>query len=285
VPSLASESGDCEPTGWTENRPSRGWFPRFEPRALWSYRGLALALALRDLRLRYTQTALGVAWAILQPLAGVVVFTIIFGRLANLPSDGVPYAVFVYAGLALWFYFSNAVEAAAESLVGHSELVTKVYFPRVLAPFAAILPGLIDLVISLVILAGFMTIYGVAPDYAVGSVPRWIGAAVFITLGVGLWMSALNALYRDVRYALGFLLQLAFFASPVIFPTSLFEGRWLYVYSVNPMVGVLDGFRWSLLDTRSPGLEALVSLGAAVLVFAGGLAYFCRVERRIADMI
>ena len=270
---------------WLENRPSTGWLPRVNFRELWLYRDLTYFLALRDLKLRYKQTAFGVAWAILQPLAGVLVFSIVFGRLADVPSDGIDYPVFVYAGLSVWIYLSGAVDAAAQSLVEHRDLVTKVYFPRLLAPLAAVLPGIIDLLIAFAILAVFMAVYGVEPTPALALLPIWVLAATALALAVGLWLSALNALYRDVRYALTFALQLWLFASPVVFPSSLVEGWWRYLFAANPAVGLLDGFRWSLIGGPPPGAEDLVSLGVGVVLMATGATYFRRVERRLADRI
>jgi lipopolysaccharide transport system permease protein len=281
----ARASGGSAAAAWVENRPSTGWLPRLDLRELWAYRELALFLALRDLKLRYKQTAFGVAWAIIQPLGAAAIFTIVFGRLAGLPSDGLPYAVFVFAGMIAWSYVSSAVGAAAESLVEHRGLVTNVYFPRLLAPLAAVVPGVLDLVISLVILAAFMAAYGVAPSAALLLLPFWLVALVGTALAAGLWLSALNVLYRDVRYALGFLIQLWLFTSPIVFPSSLVDGDWNYVYSANPLVGALDGFRWSLLGAPAPGTEDLVSLGVGLLLFAGGIVYFRRVERRLGDRI
>ncbi len=289
-----STRGDARPASasvgspvreWVESRPSTGWLPRLDVRELWAYRELALFLALRDLKLRYKQTAFGVAWAIIQPLGAAAIFTIVFGRLAGLPSDGLPYAVFVFAGMIAWSYVSSAVAAAAESLVEHRGLVTNVYFPRLLAPLAAVLPGLVDLAISLAILAVFMVAYGVVPSAALVLLPVWLAALVGTALLAGLWLSALNVLYRDVRYALGFLIQLWLFASPIVFPSSLVDGAWRYVYSANPLVGAIDGFRWSLLGAPPPGNEDLVSLGVGLLLFAGGVLYFGKFERRLGDRI
>ena len=270
---------------WVENRPATRWLPRLDVRELWAYRELALFLALRDLKLRYKQTAFGVAWAVVQPLAAALIFTIVFGRLAGLPSDGLPYAVFVYAGMVAWSYVSAAVSAASESLVEHRALVTNVYFPRILAPLAAVLPGLVDLLISLAILAVFMAVYGVAPSGALLLAPLWVVALVGAALAAAFWLSALNVLYRDVRYALGFVIQLWLFASPIVFPSSLVDGAWRYVYSANPLVGALDGFRWSLLGAPPPGREDLVSLAVGLVVLATGVLYFQKVERQLGDRI
>jgi lipopolysaccharide transport system permease protein len=270
---------------WVDNRPSQRWLPRIDLRELWSFRELAVALALRDLKLRYAQTAFGVVWALLQPLAAAVIFVLVFDRLVGVPSDGLPYVVFVYAGLVLWTYVSTAVDAQSRSLIEPADLVTKVYFPRLYAPFAAVLPGLVDLVISLLVLAVLMAAKGVAPGVALVLLPVWIVLALLVALGVGLWLAALNVEYRDVRYALAFLLQVWLFVSPVIYPSSLVVGWKEYVYAVNPLVGVLDGFRWSLLGAPAPGPEGLVSLLSGSLLLLGGFVYFRRAERRFADLV
>jgi lipopolysaccharide transport system permease protein len=270
---------------WLENRPSRGLLPRIDVREWWAYRDLAGVLAMRDVRLRYKQAAFGIGWALLQPLVATGIFTIVFGHYADLPSDGLPYAVFAYAGLAIWLFVSNGVQQAAESLVESRELVTKTYFPRILAPLAAVLPGLMDLAVALVVLAGLMVVEATGPGPAVVLTPLWIGAALVVALGAGLWLSALNALYRDVRYALGFLMQVWLFASPVVFPSSIIDGALRWVLALNPMVGVIDGFRWSVLDAPAPPAADLLSAVSGLLLLAGGLAYFQRVERRLADRI
>jgi len=206
-------------------------------------------------------------------------------RLANVPSEGIPYPVFAFAGLAVWTYFASAATAAAESLAQYRELVTKVYFPRLLAPLAAILPGLIDLGISIVAVGVFMAIFGVSPSWAIVLLPLWVVAAAVTTFGVGVWLSALNARYRDVRNGLGFLLQIGLFATPVVYPSSLVHGSARLLLYVNPVAGVVEGFRWSLIGAPRPGLEALVSLATALLVLSAGIVYFARVERRLADFI
>jgi lipopolysaccharide transport system permease protein len=215
----------------------------------------------------------------------VLLFSIFFGRLAKLPSEGIPYPVFVYAGLAIWWYVSTSVLAAADSLVENHKLVTTVYFPRLLAPFAALLPALVDLGISLLILAVFMAVYGVATPVQALTLPVWCGGAVVVALGVGLWLAALNVLYRDVRYAFGFLVQIWLFASPVVFASSLVTGDWRYVYALNPMVGVIDGLRWALLGGSSLGGHHLLSLLTAITLVVTGTIYFRRMERHFADRI
>jgi lipopolysaccharide transport system permease protein len=244
-----------------------------------------LVLALRNVKIRYKQTVLGIGWAILQPLAAVAIFTVVMRRLAHVPSEGIPYPVFVYGGLAVWIYFANGANTAAESLAQYRDLVTKVYFPRLLAPLAAILPSLIDLGISILAVGVFMAVFGVAPGWAIVLLPLWILAAVGTTFGIGVWLSALNARYRDVRNALTFLLQIWLFATPVVYPSSLVHGAWRFLLYVNPVAGVVAGFRWSLIGAPRPGLAALVSLASSLLVLAGGLVYFARIERRLADFV
>jgi lipopolysaccharide transport system permease protein len=279
-------TGDrAAPESWTENRPSGRWSLGLNLGEFWSHRELAFFLALRDFKLRYTQSMLGVAWVLVQPMAGAAIFYGVFGRGLSIPSDGIPYLVFAYAGLVVWSYVSVSVQAAAESLAGHSGLVTKVYFPRLVAPVAAALPGLIDFAIALVVLALLMAINDVAPSAALLTLPVWILAALGVALAVGIWLAALNAQYRDVRYALGFFMQLWFFASPIVYSSAVVSGAWKYLFAANPLVGVIDGFRWSVLDGPAPGSQDLVSLGVGMLILITGLAYFRGVERRLADVI
>jgi lipopolysaccharide transport system permease protein len=279
------ERADLAARRWTENRAAGGWLPRLDLAEAWSSREIAFVLALRNIKIRYKQTFFGVAWAILQPLAGVAIFTLIFGRLAQIPSEGIPYPVFVYAGLAVWLYFSQSATLASESLAQYRELVTKVYFPRLLAPIAAVVPGLVDLGISLVAVGVFMAIFGVAPTGAVVFLPLWLASLVVLTFGVGVWLSALNVQYRDVRNALAFLLQLWFFATPVVYGSSLLTGKWTLLLVLNPLAGLLDGFRWSLVGAPAPGPEALVSLAAGIVILLTGVGYFGRAQRRFADLI
>jgi lipopolysaccharide transport system permease protein len=274
-----------EAAGWVENRPSDRWFPRPHLGELWSYRELVLAFALKALRVRYKQTVFGVSWAVLQPLLAVILFSIIFGRLAGLPSDGIPYPVFNYSAMIVWLYVSLSVTGAAQSLVENRDLVTKIYFPRPIAPLAAALPGLVDLAIAFVLLVGILVFYGVTPDLAVLLTPAWVLAAVTVVLSIGIPLAALNVKYRDVRHGLPLLLQLWLFASPVVYSSSLVEGSWKYVYALNPMATVLNGFRWSIADGPLPGPEAFVSLGVVVVLLSAGLVYFARAERSFADVV
>jgi lipopolysaccharide transport system permease protein len=269
---------------WVENRPSRG-FRGLDLRELWQYRELAGFLALRDLKVRYKQAAFGAAWAVLQPLIGVVVFTVVFRRLAKVPSDGIPYQVFAFLGLAVWAYVSGGVTKAAQSLVSNSPLVTKVYFPRVLAPLAAVLPGLLDLTLSLVVLGALMAVARLAPTWAALTLPFWVLALLVVTLGVGIWLGALNVQYRDVNQAITLLVQLWLFLSPVAYPSSLVPDAWRPLYALNPLAGILDGFRWALLGAPWPGPTLAISLTVAAALLASSLVYFQRVERRFADVI
>jgi lipopolysaccharide transport system permease protein len=269
---------------WIENRPSRG-LRGLGLRELWEYRELAGFLALRDLKVRYKQAAFGAAWAVLQPLVGVVVFTLVFRRLAKVPSDGIPYPVFAFLGLAVWAYVSSGVTKAAQSLVSNSALVTKVYFPRVLAPLASVLPGLLDLALSLLVLGLLMLVYGVAPTWAIATLPLWLVALVGTTLSVGLWLAALNVQYRDVNHAVTLLVQLWLFVSPVAYPSSLVPEAWRPLYALNPVAGLLDGFRWAVLGAPWRGTAHFVSLAVTAALLIGGVLYFQRVERRFADVI
>jgi ABC-type polysaccharide/polyol phosphate export permease len=274
-----------ESTAWIENRPPAGFWPQLDLGELWAFRELALFLALRDLKVRYKQTTFGIAWAVIQPLAGVAIFSVVLGHFAHLSSDHVAYPVFVYAGLAGWTYVSNAVGSAARILVEDRSLVTRIYFPRLLAPLAGVLPDLIDLGISLPIIGVFMAIYGVAPNAAILLLPVWLAAFIGVALGAGMWLSALNVQYRDVRHALPFLLQLWLYASPVVYSASIIHGWLRFVYAANPIVGVFEGFRWSLLGTHAPTAPSLISLAAGVLLLLSGIAYFRFAERRFADVI
>lgn len=277
--------GEVESALWTENRPSAGWLQGLNLGELLRYRELLLFFAIKELKVRYKQTLFGVGWVVLQPLVAMVIFTVVFGRFAGLPSDGLPYEVFVFAGLSVWLYFSSTIRTASESLVEDPSLVTKVYFPRVLAPTGAVLPGLVDLGVSLVVVGILMAIFGVAPGLSLVLLPVWIAAAVLVALGGGLWLSALNVLYRDVRSVVPFLVQVWLFASPVVFPSSIIGSPEKYVYALNPLVCVLDGFRWSLLDAPAPNTVDLISFVSACLLLISGLVYFRHAERRFADQI
>jgi lipopolysaccharide transport system permease protein len=269
---------------WIENRPTRGirWPDLSE---LWQFRELAGFLALRDLKVRYKQAVFGAAWAVLQPLAGVVVFTVVFRRFAKVPSDGIPYPLFAFVGLTAWSYASTSLTRATQSLVTNSALVTKVYFPRLLAPVAAVFPGLVDLLFSLVILAVLIPIYHANPTWALVTLPLWIVAMVATVLGIALWLGTLNVSYRDINQGIALLIQLWMFVSPVAYPSSVVPQAWRPLYFVNPMAGVIEGFRWALVGIPWPGGELFISLGAIVLLLFTGVLYFKQMERRFADVI
>jgi ABC-type polysaccharide/polyol phosphate export permease len=269
---------------WIENRPTRGlrWPDLGE---LWQHRELAAFLAIRDLKVRYKQAVFGATWAVLQPLAGAAVFTIVFGRLANVPSEGIPYPVFAFVGFAVWSYASGSVTKATQSLVNNSALVTKVYFPRILAPLSAIVPGLVDLALSLLALGVLMVIFDVGPTWAIATLPLWLLALMVTVFGIGLVLGTLNVSYRDVNQAIALLVQLWLFVTPVAYPSILVPPSWRALYFVNPMSGVVEGFRWALVGTPWPGSEVFISLATSTLVLVGGIAYFELAERRFADVI
>jgi lipopolysaccharide transport system permease protein len=252
---------------------------------LWRYRELVVFFALRDVKVRYKQAVFGGAWAIVQPLAGAAIFTVVFGHLAKIGSQGIPYLVFAFAGFSLWTYFSTAVNTARTSLVDNASLITKVYFPRLAAPLAGVLPGLIDLGVALVVLAVMMIWVGIAPSVAIVTAPLFIVAAMVVALGAGTLFAALTVQYRDVHQVFGLLLQLWLFATPVAYPSSLIPSQWLWAYYLNPMAGIVDGWRWAVLDAPAPGWEAAISGIVAVLLFVAGLWVFQRSERRFADVI
>lgn len=265
-------------------RPSRGVSLRLGE--LWSYRELLYFLVWRDVKVRYKQTLLGVGWAVVQPVTMMVVFTLVFSRVADVPSDGQPYAVFVLSGLVVWNYFAVALASGGGSLVANANLVTKVYFPRVVAPLAALLVPLVDLLIALGVLAAVLAWYGVVPSGRLPLALPFLLLALVASLGASLWLSALNVRYRDVRYALPFLVQVWLYATPVVYPTGSVHGRWSWLLGLNPLSSAVTGFRWALLDTPAPDAGLLVaSCAGTVLLAVGGLVYFSRVERRFADII
>jgi lipopolysaccharide transport system permease protein len=269
--------------GWVENRPSAG-SRALRLGELWAYRELVFFLALRDIKARYKQAAFGIGWAVLQPIAGVLMLTLVFRRIAGVPSDGIPYPLFALLGYLLWSYFGSGLATASTSLVSNVSLVTKVYFARLAAPVAALLPGFVPLVVGLVLLALFMLFYGVAPGWEAFVFPLCIAGAVVTTLGVGLLLATVNVKYRDVGQVLGLLTQLWFLATPVAYPSSLVR-EWRWAYALNPMTGVLDSARWSLLGGPAPGAELAVSVAVAFALLVVGLLYFQRAERQFADVI
>ena len=266
-------------------RPAHGW-SNLELGEVWQYRELLLFLIWRDIKVRYKQTALGAAWAILQPVFSMVVFSLFFGRLAKVPSDGIPYPVFAYCALLPWQLFAYALTESSNSVVANERLITKVYFPRLVIPVAGVLAGLVDFAIAFSVLIILLLSYGIHPTWTVATLPLFVLLAILTALAVGLWLSALNVQYRDVRYTVGFLTQLWLFLSPVAYPSSLVPERWRPLYGLNPMAGVVEGFRWALLGkTPAPGAMLAVSVLVVILLLAGGLFYFRRMENSFADVI
>jgi len=252
---------------------------------LWRYRELLYFLTLRDVKLRYKQTLLGAAWAILQPLCAMLLFTLVFSRLARLPSDNIPYPLFAYAGLVPWTFFSNAITNAANSLVGSTSLVTKVYFPRLIIPAAPVLAGLVDLGIALLLLVPLLIYYRITLTWQLLFLPLFICLATLLAFGVGMLLAALNVKYRDIRYALPFLVQLWLFASPVIYPLSLTPPKWKWIFTLNPMTGIIEGTRSSLFGLPFDWTAIGVSLVVALFVIALAAFFFRRVEDGFADVI
>ena len=266
-------------------RPSEGWIA-LKLHDLWTYRELLYFLVWRDIKVRYKQTALGAAWAIIQPLFSMVVFSLFFGKLAKMPSDGIPYPIFAFAGLVPWTFFANGLAQSANSLVDSANLIKKVYFPRLTIPIANVLSGLVDFTLAFLVLVGMMLWYGVIPTGRVFWLPLFLLLAFVTALAVGLWLSVLNVEYRDVRYTIPFLTQFWMFATPIVYPSTLLKEPWRTVYGLNPMVGVVEGFRWALLGTKTaPGPMIAVSAGAAVALLVGGAFYFRRMEKTFADVV
>jgi lipopolysaccharide transport system permease protein len=266
-------------------RPSRGWVS-LKLRDIWGYRELLFFLARRDISVRYKQTLLGGAWAIIQPFFTMIVFSLFFGKLARIPSDGVPYPIFSYTALLPWHYFATALAASSESLVGNANLLSKVYFPRLIIPLSSVLPALVDFAIAFVLLLGMMVYYAITPTWNIVWLPFFILLALITALGAGLWLTALNIQYRDVRYAVPFLTQFWLFLTPVAYPSSLVPEAWRALYSLNPMAGVVEGFRWAILGTSSaPGPMTAISAAAAVFLLISGAFYFRRTEKIFADVV
>lgn len=269
----------------TRIQPSRGWVS-LRLRELWAYRELAYFLTWREVKVRYKQTALGAAWALLQPLLTMLVFSLFLGKLAKVPSDRIPYPLFCLAGLVPWSFFSTGLSLSANSLASSSNLISKVYFPRLSIPLSAVLSGVVDFAISFLLLIGVMALYHQAPSPRCVYLPLFSLLAFVAALGAGLWLSALNVEYRDVRYVLPFLTQFWMFATPIAYPSSLLSEPWRSIYGLNPMVGVVEGFRWSLFETvDAPGRMIVVSSITSVLLLIGGAFYFRRMERTFADLV
>ena len=267
-------------------QPTRGFSRVLAPRELWRYRDLALQIAMRDITVRYRQTLLGGAWAVLQPIGFMVVFSIFFGGLAGVASDGLPYALFSLAALVPWTFFSNALLLGSDSLVANSALVSKIYFPRIFMPLGIVAAGFVDIGISLVILLVVAVLWGFPPSVTLLAIPLLVAIATAAALGVSSALSAINVRYRDVRYVVPFAIQMWLFASPVAYPSSLLDEPWRTISAINPMVGVVEGFRWAVLGTPAAPWDLIaISAASALVLLTAGLAYFDRVERRFADYV
>ena len=265
--------------------PSKGWVS-LKLNELWEYRELLYFLTRRDIKVRYKQTVLGAAWAIIQPFFTMVVFSVFFGRLAKMPSDGIPYPIFSYAALVPWTFFAQGLNQSSNSLVGGARLVKKIYFPRLAMPIATVLSGLVDFTLAFIVLLGMMLAYGIMPTSNVLWLPLLLLLALVTSLGVGLWLSAMNVQFRDVHYIVPFIVQVWLFVTPIAYPSSLLSEPWRTLYGLNPMVGVVEGFRWALLGTdTAPGLVVVFSSLVAVALLVSGAFYFRRMERTFADVV
>jgi len=266
-------------------RPSRGWIS-LHLHDLWEYRELLYFLTWRDIKVRYKQTVLGAAWAIIQPFFTMVVFSFFFGKLAKMPSDDIPYPIFSYAALVPWTFFANGLSQSSTSLVASANLIKKVYFPRLVVPISAVISGGVDFALAFVVLLGMMLFYRIVPTAAVVWLPLLLLLALVTSLGVGLWLTAMNVQFRDVRYAVPFLIQAWMFATPIVYPSSLLDEPWRTLYGINPMAGVVEGFRWALLGTETaPGPIVIVSALVAVGLLVSGAFYFRRMEKTFADVV
>jgi lipopolysaccharide transport system permease protein len=285
---LESEVGQAHATGTvpvTVIEPSRGWLA-LDLKELWDYRELLYFLIWRDVKVKYKQTIIGAGWAILQPFMTMIVFTLVFNKIADISSEGIPYPIFAYTGLLAWNLFAGALNRSTVSLVSQVGLVSKVYFPRLIIPLSATISGVVDFAIAFIILLGMMFWYGILPTAALLSVPLFITIALVAALSVGLWLSALYVRYRDVGQAIPFLVQIWMFASPVAYPVSAVPEKWRLLYSLNPLAGVIEGFRWAMLGKESPDFVVIaVSAIAMITLLFGGIAYFKRTERTFADLI
>jgi lipopolysaccharide transport system permease protein len=266
-------------------QPSRGWVS-LKLKELWEYRELLYFLTWRDVKVRYKQTVIGAAWAIIQPFFTMVVFSLFFGKLAKVPSDGIPYPIFSYAALVPWTFFANGLSQSSNSLVGGANLIKKIYFPRLVMPTSGVVSGVVDFVLAFIVLLGMMLFYHILPTANVIWLPIFLLLAFVTSLGVGLWLSAMNVQFRDVRYVVPFLTQFWLFATPIAYPSSLLSEPWRTIYGLNPMVGVVEGFRWALLRTNTaPGPIIIVSTLAALAILVSGAYYFRRMEKTFADVV
>jgi lipopolysaccharide transport system permease protein len=266
-------------------KPPRGW-QALNLKEVWNYREMLFFFTWRDIKVRYRQTVLGAAWAVLQPVLTMVIFSVIFGQLAKLPSQGVPYPVFTFTALLPWQLFAFALTSSSNSLITNQQLITKVYFPRLIIPISSVIAGLVDFLIAFGVLIIMMLFYGIAPTAAIWTLPLFLLLAVVSATGVGLWLSALNVEYRDIRYVVPFLTQFWMYATPIAYSSELIPVNWRWLYSLNPMTGVVEGFRWALLGRSALDLPSLlVSAAMVCVIFVTGLYYFKRVESTFADVI
>jgi len=265
--------------------PTHGWV-NLQLRELWEFRELLYFFTWRDIKVRYKQTILGASWAIIQPFFTMVIFSLFFGSLAQIPSDGIPYPIFSYTALVPWQFFASGLGQAANSLVGSAHMLRKIYFPRLVMPVATILSNLVDFVLAFAVLLAMMVYFGIMPTANIIWLPFFLLLALITALGTGLWLSVMNVQFRDIRYAVPFITQFWFFATPITYPSSLLDEPWRTIFGLNPMVGVVEGFRWVLLDSNQPpGMMAAVSAVAAVLLLVSGLFYFRRMEKTFADVV
>jgi lipopolysaccharide transport system permease protein len=266
-------------------RPDRGWLD-LDLRAIWRYRELLVVLMMRDIQVLYKQAALGIAWAVLQPVFGCLIFSVVFGYFARIPSDGIPYPVFAYAGLLPWTYFAEAVRRSGLGLLTDAELVRKVYFPRLITPLANVVTPLVDFCIAFLVLLALMAFYGIAPSWKFLLVPPLMIVAALLALAIGLWIAPLNVRFRDIKHMLPFLIQIWMYASPIVYPLSIVPAEWQWAYALNPMVGVIEGFRWAVLDQGDPNFMALgIGAGIIAALLFGGMVFFRRMELTFADVI
>lgn len=266
-------------------QPSKGWIG-INLAEIWQYRELLYFLVWRDVKVRYKQTVMGMLWAIIQPFLTMVVFSLFFGKLAGIPSEGIPYPIFAYSALVPWTFFSNALSQASNSLVVNANMIKKIYFPRLIMPAAAVLAGVVDFVLAFIVLVGMIVYYGFPLNANVLWLPFFVVLAFITSLGVGLWLSAMNVQFRDVRYTIPFIIQVWLFATPIAYPSSLLPEFWQPIYGINPMVGVVEGFRWALLGTDAALKPVMiVSFAGAVLLLISGAYYFRRMEKSFADVV
>lgn len=267
-------------------RPPSGW-SALDLNDLWVYRELIFFMTWRDLKVRYKQTLLGASWAVLKPFLSMVVFTIFFGGLAKVPSEGFPYPIFSFAALLPWELFSNALSISSRSLVQNRHMITKIYFPRIILPLSSTLSGVVDFLIAFIILLAMMAFYKISPTLNMLALPLFLLLAIIAALGVGLWLSALNVLYRDIGYITPFLTQFWLFITPIVYPTSMIPEQWRLLYALNPMTGVVEGFRWAILGTQqgAPGMTLYISVAVSIVLLISGMVYFKRMERHFSDLV